>query len=418
MGCRLADRRYNLRPFPIKNEKNDALSREIDAALSGVNLQDMDAPSAGKRGGRSTVRGTIAGISGDDVFVDLGPRMQGVVSLREFDTAPAEGTVMEFEMAGRDDELWKLTRTKAQAVAAAWDELQPGALVKAKITGQNTGGLEAKVGAVSAFMPASQVSLGREDNLAQFINQNMDAVVVEVNREKRRVVISRRQLLERERDAARQEAVGKFHVGMVVKGRVARIESFGAFVDLGGGLEGLLHVSNMSHRRVEKASELCNVGDTLEVQILNIEDGGKRVGLGRKQLEPDPMDEHAAQLVPDSVVTGKVTRVMDFGAFVEIAPGVEGLVHVSQLGARERVRKASDVVKAGEEMQVRILSVDRAAKRISLTRLDSRGAMIGSEDSVDASVIDAAMKASAPRAMGTNLGSLFKAALDKDKKKS
>lgn len=398
----------------MKNDKNDALSREIDAALDGVNLQAMDSPSAQKRQGRGTVRGTIAGISGDDVIVDLGPRMQGVVSLREFDAPPAEGAVMEFEMAGREDELWKLTRSKAQAVAAAWDELQPGALVKAKITGQNTGGLEAKVGAVSAFMPASQVSLGREDNLAQFIGQNMDAVVVEVNPEKRRVVLSRRALLEQARDAARQEAVGKFHVGMVVKGRVARVESFGAFVDLGGGLEGLLHVSNMSHRRVEKASDLVKTGDTVEVQILAIEEGGKRVGLGRKQLEPDPMDEHASRLVPDSVVTGKVTRVMDFGAFVEIAPGVEGLVHVSQLG-RERVRKASDAVKAGEEMQVRILSVDRGAKRISLTRLDSRGALLGSEDSVDAAVIDAALKAASPRPSGTNLGNLFKAALDKKK---
>ena len=398
----------------MKNDKHDALSREIDAALDGVNLQDMDSPSAQKRPGRGTVRGTIAGISGDDVIVDLGPRMQGVVSLREFDAPPAEGAVMEFEMAGREDELWKLVRSKAQAVAAAWDELEPGALVKAKITGQNTGGLEAKVGAVSAFMPASQVSLGREDNLAQFIGQNMDAVVVEVNREKRRVVLSRRALLEQARDAARQEAVGKYHVGMTVKGRVSRVEGFGAFVDLGGGLEGLLHVSNMSHRRVEKASDLVKVGDTVEVQILAIEEGGKRVGLGRKQLEPDPMDEHASRLVADSVVTGKVTRVMDFGAFVEIAPGVEGLVHVSQLG-RERVRKASDAVKAGEEMQVRIISVDRAAKRISLTRLDSRGALLGSEDSVDAAVIDAALKAAAPRPTGTNLGNLFKAALDKKK---
>lgn len=398
----------------MKNEKHDALSREIDAALDGVNLQDVDSASAQQRPGRGTVRGTIAGISGDDVIVDLGPRMQGVVSLREFDTPPAEGAVMEFEMAGREDELWKLVRSKTQAVAAAWDELQPGALVKAKITGQNTGGLEAKVGAVSAFMPASQVSLGREDNLAQFIGQNMDAVVVEVNREKRRVVLSRRALLEQARDAARQEAVGKYHVGMTVKGRISRVEAFGAFVDLGGGLEGLLHVSNMSHRRVEKASDLVKSGDTVEVQILAIEEGGKRVGLGRKQLEPDPMDEHASRLVADSVVAGKVTRVMDFGAFVEIAPGVEGLVHVSQLG-RERVRKASDAVKAGEEMQVRIISVDRAAKRISLTRLDSRGALLGSEDSVDAAVIDAALKASAPRPAGTNLGNLFKAALDKKK---
>jgi small subunit ribosomal protein S1 len=395
----------------MKNEPNDALSREISAALEGVNLQAIESGSKPK--GRGTMRGVIAGISGDDVFVDLGPRMQGVISLREFDSPPKEGAALDFELAGREDELWKLTRVREKApIASGFDDLQPGVQVKAKITGQNTGGLEARVGALSAFVPASQVSLGREDNLAQYIGQNMDALVVEVNLERKRVVLSRRALLEKERDVLRQEAVGKYHVGMVVKGRVARVESFGAFVDLGGGLEGLLHVSNLAHRRVEKASELVNVGDNVEVQILSIDEGGKRIGLGRKQLEPDPMDEHAARLVPDSVVAGKVVRVMDFGAFVEIAPGVEGLVHVSQLG-KDRVRRASDAVKAGDELQVRILSVDRGQKRIALTRLDPRGALIGSEDSVDAAVIDAALKAAAPRPSGTNLGNLFKAALDK-----
>jgi len=402
---------------------DDPLSREIDAALDGLNLQEIDQPArprkdaGGKRpDGARTQRGTVVDVRGDDVFVELGPRMQGVAPLGDFSPDPKIGDEFDFLLRGRDDELWILSRYTAKAEIAIGDDVTPGALVKAKITGQNTGGLEAKVGAVSAFLPASQVSLHREENLGQFLNQVLTCEVVEVDRERKRIVLSRRKLLERERDSARQETVGRISVGQVLKGKVTRVEEFGAFVDL-GGVEGLVHVSQLSHQRVEKAGTVIAAGQEVEVQVLKIEDGGKRIGLGMKQLQPDPWASVASRFAVDSVVTGKITRLQEFGAFVEIAPGVEGLLHVSAM-AKDRVRHPKDAVKPGQEVSVRIVAVEPGRSRISLSRMDARGAMLGSEESVDASVIDEALRTQNSEALGTSLGSIFQRAFDANSPKS
>jgi len=404
---------------------DDPLSREIDAALEGLNLQEIDQPrrepakraQTGGSGDARTQRGAVVDVRGNDVFVELGPRMQGVAPLADFATPPKMGEEFDFQSRGREDDLWILSRHVARSATQVLigDDVQPGALVKAKITGQNTGGLEARVGAVSAFLPASQVGLSREENLGVHLNQTLTCEVVEVDRERKRIVLSRRKVLERERDEARLETVGRISVGQVVKGKVTRVEDFGAFVDIGGGVEGLVHVSNLSHARVEKAGTVLQAGQEVEAQVLKIEDGGKRIGLGLKQLQRDPWADVASRFAVDSIVTGKVTRLQEFGAFVELEPGVEGLVHVSQL-AKDRVRRPQDVVKPGQQIQVRIVAVEPGRSRISLSRLDPRGAVLGSEDSVEASVIDEAMKKSSSEPIGTNLGSLFKRALDKGKK--
>jgi ribosomal protein S1 len=196
-----------------------------------------------------------------------------------------------------------------------------------------------------------------------------------------------------------------------VRGKVTRVESFGAFVDIGGGLEGLVHVSNLSRRRVENAGAVVAVGQEVQAQILEIKDGGKRIGLSMKALEPDPWEGVAHRFSVDSVVEGRVTRVADFGAFVELEPGLEGLLHVSQMG-KDRVRRPSDLVKPGDKLAVRIVSIATVERRLSLSRLDPRGAVLGSEEAVDASVIDEALGKNAPQPAKTNLGSLFKKALE------
>lgn len=389
---------------------------DYEADLEGLNLQEIGLErtpkAAAKKGERGVMRGTVVGVTGDDVIVELGPRMQGVISVREFDEAPAVGAAFDFTLHGREDDLWKLLRNKPRAIAVG-DDIEVGAVVKGKVTGQNTGGLELKVGNSSAFMPASQVALAREENLGQFVGQMLTCEVVDIDRERRRIVVSRRAVLEKERNEARKETVGKLSTGQTVRGKVTRVESFGAFVDLGGGVEGMIHVSNLSHKRVETATEALKPGDEVEAQIVAITDGGKRIGLSKKALEADPWATADRKLAPNQVITGKVTRVMDFGAFVELEPGLEGLVHVSQL-AKDRVRRPSDLVKPGQELQVRVIAVDRAKSRISLSRLDVRGALLGSEDSVESHVIDQVLRDNTPsQPMGTNLGNLFKRALDK-----
>ena len=396
----------------------DPLQREIDEALQDVRLQDLGpdgepAPERG-RGKRpdGLVPGTVVGVNQDDVIVELGPRMQGVCSLREFDEPPQPGARHHFKLAGREDDLWLLSLREAREIAA-WSDLAVGSLVKARVSGQNTGGLELKIGSHAAFMPASQVALGRDEDLSRHIGETMTCEVLEIDRSRDRVVLSRRKVLERERDEARRASAGRLEVGARVSGKVTRVEAYGAFVDIGGGLEGLLHVKNLSHQRVEDVSQVLSVGQPIEVAVLSIEEGGRRVGLGRKQLEPDPWDGLALRLGEDSLHVGRVTRVTDFGAFVELAPGVEGLLHVSQLGP-ERVRKVSERVKVGDEVSVRVLSIDPSARRLSLSRLDARGALLGSDEAVEAEVIDEVLERSSRQtSLGTNLGDLFKKALDR-----
>lgn len=406
-----------------KNAPKDALSAEIEAALDGVDLQNLDAgraasaPTArqgdarGKQ--RGMVSGLVVGVHGDDVIVELGPTRQGVCPREQFEAEPKVGERYDFTLGGMDsDGLFTLSRREVQALAA-WDAIEKGSRVEAKVTAQNTGGLELKVGPLAAFMPASQVGLGREDNLAQYLGRTLEVEILEIDPGRRRLLVSRRAVLEKEREAARESSLGSISTGQVVRGKVTRIEPFGAFVDIGGGLEGLLHVSNLSRSRVSDPNERLKKGQELDVMVLKIEEGGKRIGLGTKQLEADPWQAIGGRYQPDQVVSGKVVRLTEFGAFVELEPGIDGLLHVSAMG-KERVRKPQDVLKVGQTLSVRILSVDAARQRLSLSCLDARGAVIGSDDSVDSAVIDEALartQQGGPR--GTNLGSLFKRALDK-----
>ena len=244
----------------------------------------------------------------------------------------------------------------------------------------------------------------------QYGDQSLVCEVIELDRGKKRVVVSRRAVLEAERNRYREEAMGELAPGSVRRGKVARMESYGAFVDLGGGIEGLLHVSNLSHRRVEHPNEMLKIGQDVEVQILSIEESGKRIGLGRKQLEADPWENALERFHEDKVVEGKVRRIANFGAFVELEPGLEGLLHVSQLGPG-RIHHANEVVKPGDEVSVRILTIDAPAQRISLSRLDPRGALLGSEEAAGSEEIEEVLNAT--ESLGTNLGALFKKALDK-----
>ena len=398
---------------------DDALSREIDAALEGVNLQAMGEerprpqaagaqPGPGKQG---LWRGTVVGTSGDDVIVELGPRMQGVIKLAAFDEPPREGARYDFAVRGQEDGLWVLSLDEAKTLAA-WNEIELGARVKARVSGQNTGGLELKVGPLSAFMPASQVGLGRVEDLATLIGQHRECQVLEYDREKKRLLLSRRAVLEEEREAAREAALGALAVGQTVQGKVTRIESFGAFVALGaaGGVEGLLHVSNMAHARVEDPNTVVKKGQDLALMVLSIQEGGKRIGLGLKQLQEDPWKEASQRYPVGYVGTGRVVRLTDFGAFVELEPGLDGLLHVSQM-AKERVRRPQDAVKAGEELTVRVVAVDAARSRISLSRLDERGSLLGSDEAAAGSDIEQLLESSERESAKTNLGNLFKKAL-------
>lgn len=395
------------------------LGDEIDEALQGMNLQELDLPPlrGGRRGGGDAEsnsklqRGTVVGVDGSDVIVELGPRVQGVISTTEFEEPPKVGEQYDFTLVGREEDLWLLSRKEAQSLAAL-DELEVGSVVKAKVTGQNTGGLELRVHGLAGFMPASHVSTGHVEDLSTLIGDWLVCEVLELDGGRKRLLLSRRNVERREAEQARTEAVGKLAVGQVLRGKVTRVEAFGAFVDV-GGVEGLVHVSNISRSRVDDARNALEKGADVQVKVLKIEEGGKRIGLGIKQLEPDPWDDAVERYRADSIVEAKVTRVADFGAFMELEPGLEGLLHVSQLGdgGGSGARRRKPSLEVGQVLSVRVQSVDPRERRISLSRLDSRGALIGSEEAAEAGEIDEVLRKSEGTALGTNLGSLFKKAL-------
>jgi ribosomal protein S1 len=388
-------------------QKADVRLRSLRAEFEGE-LRDSTgaaaSPPAASEEGR-LYSAIVAGLSGDDVVIELSPRVQGCVPRSEFEAVPPPGTPLKVTLVGREEGTWILSVREAKTLAAA-NELEVGALVKGVVYGLNKGGLELKLGSLRAFMPASQVALEHVEDLAAYANQTLVCEVLELDRDKRRVVVSRRAVLERERKRTRASATERLSVNAVVRGRVARLESYGAFVDV-GGLEGLLHVSNLAHRRVDHPEELLKLGQELDVVVISIEEGGKRIGLSRKLLETDPWVAVNERFHPDQVLPAKVRRLTNFGAFLELEPGVEGLLHVSQFGGR--TRDPGQAIKVGEELTVRIQSIDAPAKRISLSRLAPNGALLGSDEAAAGAEIQEVL--GQEKKLGTSLGALLGKAL-------
>ncbi|HKM55396.1 MAG TPA: S1 RNA-binding domain-containing protein, partial [Isosphaeraceae bacterium] len=279
---------------------------------------------------------------------------------------PVIGTEVEVHIEGYDpaNGLLILTRRGA-AVHADWSSVAIGMTVEARVTGTNKGGLSVDVNGIHGFMPISQIDLYRVERPEEYVNQRLLCLVSEVNPQERNLVVSRRSLLEREREENREKLWKELAEGQVRTGTVRSVKDFGAFVDL-GGVDGLLHVSEMSWTRVADAASVVQPGQTLQVVILKIDHEKRKLSLGLKQLQPSPWEAVAARYFVGSVVNGKVTRLMDFGAFVEVEPGVEGLIHISELSP-QRVRRVGDVVQPGQEVQVKVMSVDTHQKRISLS---------------------------------------------------
>lgn len=395
----------------VPSEK-DPVQAELEAALADGSLLDIDLSTDAGKGakGDDLRKGVVAGIDGDDIFVELGPRMQGVINASEFEDPPAVGQTLEFTMHGQKDGLWLLSRRKAKALSA-WNNLEQGSHVEAVVKGTNAGGLEVEVGPLSGFMPASQAADHHVEDLSTLVGQKLTVEVIELDQGRKRLVVSRRKVAQLERESARQEIVGSLVLGDKVAGSVTRIEPFGAFVDI-GGVEGMVHVSQITRSRVEHPEEKVKVGDRVEAEVIKIEQGGKRIGLSMKNLEPDPWGGVDERFGLDTMATVKVVRLTDFGAFCELEPGVDGLLHISQMAGRgERVGRPSDLFQMGQEIEVRISAIDPITRRIGLSRLDNRGALIGSEEAAGAAEADRVVRESSQQNVGTNLGALFKKAL-------
>lgn len=350
------------------------LKRELDAALGEMSADDLDrvavpAPLSLGPDEHGRLQGRIVSIHDADVFVDVGSKSEGVVPLDEFepDAPPVVGQVLSLVPHGIDQEsgLMRLSLHEAK-VAASLESLRVGDVVKARVTGSNIGGLELRVHGLRGFMPMSQVDLVRHDDFATFIGRWLECEVTEIDRRGKNLVLSRRRVLERERAEERQQLRFQLADGQVRKGVVRRLTDFGAFVDL-GGIDGLLHVSDMSWGRVQHPREVVKEGDTVEVKILKVDLVKDRISLGLKQLSPDPWTLVEGQYHAGDTIEGRVTKLMNFGAFVELQPGVEGLIPVSEMSWTQRVTRPADLLKPGDSVRVVVLTVDAQARKLSLS---------------------------------------------------
>lgn len=367
----------DLRPKPPSlRDLDDEIAGELEAALGGISEKDLLGADTSKNVQQKSAtaqdhgrkQGTVISVHGQDVFIDIpGGRSQGLLPILQFPEGPPKiGTVVDVHIEGYDaaNGLLLLTRQGA-AVVADWNTVAEGMTVEARVVETNKGGVTVDVNGIRGFMPISQIDMYRVENAEQFINQRLLCLVTEVNQEERNLVVSRRALLEKEREEKREKLWEEIAEGQIREGVVRSVRDFGAFVDLGGA-DGLIHVSEMSWKRVTDPNTILQQGQSVKVVVLKLDREARKIGLGLKQLQASPWDNIQDRFHSNQIVTGQVTRVMDFGAFVEIEPGIEGLVHISEL-APKRVWRAADVVQPGQEVEAKILSIDTQERRISLS---------------------------------------------------
>jgi len=361
------------------------LSPEIEAEIEAA-MQDLaheaDTAAAHRpkirgprvvQAGREHRTGRVVSVGPTDIFVEFGPKELGVLERIQFGEheLPTVGAELQVVVNRYESSESLFICSRPGAIQKAdWEMLEPGQTVEARVTGVNKGGLELEVAGHRAFMPASQISLDRIEDLSAFVGEKLTCTVSRIDRAgKGNIVLSRRDMLRAERAEKASQLRDTLKEGDVVEGTVRKIMPFGAFVDL-GGVDGLVHISDLTHDRVhmgeKNVARHVKEGERVRVQVLKLDWDGNRISLGMKQLADDPFQTAAGDIKEGADVTGRVTKLMEFGAFVEVAPGVEGLVHISEVDWR-RVANVGDVLKQDEIVTVRVLKIDPESRRISLS---------------------------------------------------
>jgi 4-hydroxy-3-methylbut-2-enyl diphosphate reductase len=326
----------------------------------------------------SIVKGKIVGVRDDEVFVDIGYKAEGVIPLSElaFPTPQKasdvvkDGDTIDVYVIDADSSEGAIKLSKLQAdKILAWEKLEQAMndkqTVEAKVVEAVKGGLSVAVLGMRGFVPASQVDIRFTEDFSVYAGQTLTLIPIEVDKTKQRVVLSRRLLLEEDRRQKEAEVFARLAPGQVIRGTVRRLTSFGAFVDV-GGIDGLIHISDLSWHRVKSADEIVSVGDEVEVAVLKVDAQAKKISLSLKAVQRDPWFDKVDELAEGQTLQGKVTKLAQFGAFVEISNGLEGLVHMSELDDR-RVAHAEEVVSVGQTVSVKILGIDKKNKRVALS---------------------------------------------------
>ncbi len=317
------------------------------------------------------VSGKVVEVVGDQVVVDVGYKSEGLVPLNEWEDEPAPGHGAEVEvlLEGMDDETGEiiLSRKKAHRMRA-WEmvisKYHEGDQVKGKVTRKIKGGLLVDIG-VNVFLPASQVDIRRPSDIADFIDQEIECMILKIDESRRNIVVSRRKLIEITRETQKKQLLEEISVGQTRKGTVKNIADFGAFVDL-GGIDGLLHITDMSWGRINHPSDMLRIDEQVEVMVLHVDKEREKIALGLKQKSASPWENVEKRYSVGTRVVGEVVNVMSYGAFVKLEEGIEGLVHISEMSWTKRINHPSELVNIGDKIEVVVLGINRDKQEISL----------------------------------------------------
>ena len=348
--------------------ENDAVvpASEKDA------LTQKYAETLSKVGEKEVVEGTVISMNKREVVVNIGYKSDGIISLNEFRYNPElkVGDKVEVYVETQEDKKGQLTLSHKQARALrSWDRvneaLEKDEIIKGFVKCRTKGGMIVDVFGIEAFLPGSQIDVKPIRDYDVYVGKTMEFKVVKINQEFKNVVVSHKALIEAELEQQKKDIISKLEKGQVLEGTVKNITSYGVFIDL-GGVDGLIHITDLSWGRVNHPNEIVTLDQKLNVVILDFDDEKKRIALGLKQLTPHPWDALSADLKVGDTEKGKVVVMADYGAFVEIAPGVEGLIHVSEMSWSQHLRSAQDFMKVGDEVEAVVLTLDRDERKMSL----------------------------------------------------
>ena len=335
-------------------------------------LTQKYAETLSKVGEKEVVEGTVISMNKREVVVNIGYKSDGIISLNEFRYNPElkVGDKVEVYVETQEDKKGQLTLSHKQARALrSWDRvneaLEKDEIIKGFVKCRTKGGMIVDVFGIEAFLPGSQIDVKPIRDYDVYVGKTMEFKVVKINQEFKNVVVSHKALIEAELEQQKKDIISKLEKGQVLEGTVKNITSYGVFIDL-GGVDGLIHITDLSWGRVNHPNEIVTLDQKLNVVILDFDDEKKRIALGLKQLTPHPWDALSADLKVGDTVKGKVVVMADYGAFVEIAPGVEGLIHVSEMSWSQHLRSAQDFMKVGDEVEAVVLTLDRDERKMSL----------------------------------------------------
>ncbi len=379
-------------PVPIGSPEGlgDDIESEIDAALADVSMDavlDKLSPVDEELELNSRVKASVSRVHGDNVFVSLKGRFEGVLPLAQFKSPPTDGQMIEVVVKNLNEEdgLYEVAIPGSAVAVADWEDLNEGDLIEARVSGSNTGGLEVMVNSIRGFIPASQIDRFRVENFGDYVNQKLQCLVTEVNPQKRKLVLSRRAILEREREEQRKALLASLAEGDAYEGVVTKLMDFGAFVDI-GGTEGLVHISKLSWDRVTHPKEVVSEGERVKVKVEKVNRETGKISLSIRDTLEHPWDNIGTKYTVQETVPGTVTKIADFGAFVRLEPGIEGLVHISEI-AHHRVVRISNYLKQGDQVEVKILSIDPEKQKLGLSIKANQAAPVKvektSEDEAD-----------------------------------